>query len=111
MWYVLFFLSGFSSLLFEIVWQRRFHLAFGASAPAIVAVLTAFFAGMALGCWIAPGLMARAKSMVRFYSYCEGTIAIGGLAAFFLIPHVGAAYSHWFDQDTVTGLAGQMFRF
>ena len=49
MWYILFFLSGFSSLLFEIVWQRAFHLAFGASAPAIVAVLTAFFVGDGFG--------------------------------------------------------------
>ena len=55
--------------------------------------------------------MARGKSAVRFYSFCEGVIALGGLAAFFLIPRADVLYTHWFDQNTVTGPAGQIFRF
>ena len=45
----LFFLSGISSLIYEICWVRQATLTFGVSIYAYSAVLTAYMGGMAIG--------------------------------------------------------------
>ena len=47
--FLLFFLSGASALVYELVWQRLLHLVFGVSTLATSAVLAAFMGGLALG--------------------------------------------------------------
>ena len=49
----LFFLSGLASLVLETVWVRMMVLVFGSTTFAVSTVLTAFMAGLALGCWLA----------------------------------------------------------
>ena len=46
---ILFFLSGFASLVYEVLWARLFGLLLGNTTLAISCVLAAFFTGMALG--------------------------------------------------------------
>ena len=46
---VLFFLSGFASLVYEVLWTRLFGLMLGNTTLAISCVLAAFFTGLALG--------------------------------------------------------------
>lgn len=48
----LFFVSGVSGLIYEIVWTRIFTLTFGNTTYAISTVLTAFMAGLAAGSFI-----------------------------------------------------------
>ena len=48
----LFFASGISGLIYEIVWTRIFTLLFGNTTYAISTVLTAFMAGLAAGSFI-----------------------------------------------------------
>ncbi len=48
----LFFASGISGLIYEIVWSRIFTLLFGNTTYAISTVLTAFMAGLAAGSFI-----------------------------------------------------------
>ncbi|HXY40753.1 MAG TPA: hypothetical protein VEQ10_13860, partial [Vicinamibacteria bacterium] len=45
----LFFVSGATGLLYEVVWFRRLHLALGVSLFAVGAVLSALMLGLALG--------------------------------------------------------------
>src|SRR3990172_1537503 len=45
----LFFLSGACGLVYEVVWMRMLTLVFGATAFATAAILSTFFAGLALG--------------------------------------------------------------
>src|SRR3954467_12605878 len=47
--HVVFFLSGFTSLLFELVFYKLLGYAFGSSAVAVTTVLVAFMGGLALG--------------------------------------------------------------
>src|ERR1700730_495585 len=47
--YVLFFMSGASALMYELVWQRLLNLVFGVSTLSVSAVLAAFMGGLALG--------------------------------------------------------------
>ncbi len=48
---VAFFLTGATSLVFEVVWTRLLLLAFGTTPAAIGVVLGAFMGGMAIGSW------------------------------------------------------------
>lgn len=50
--YLLFFLSGFSALIYEVVWARQLGLIFGNTTYAISTILTVFFSGLALGSYV-----------------------------------------------------------
>lgn len=48
-----FFLSGASALIYEVVWTRLLALVLGVTLYAISAVLASFMAGLALGSFVA----------------------------------------------------------
>jgi len=80
--YLIFFLSGASGLVYEVVWVRLTGLVFGNTAHAIATVLAAFMAGLALGSWKLGRLADRVSSPLRTYGMLE--IGIGISAA--LVP-------------------------
>ncbi|PYR95965.1 MAG: hypothetical protein DMG16_29170, partial [Acidobacteria bacterium] len=49
--YVVFFLSGATGLVYEVIWVRLTGLIFGNTSQAISTVLGAFMAGLAFGSW------------------------------------------------------------
>src|SRR5207244_11374660 len=49
--YLIFFLSGATGLVYEVIWVRLTGLVFGNTSHAISTVLGAFMAGLALGSW------------------------------------------------------------
>jgi spermidine synthase len=53
-----FFLSGFCSLVYQVVWLRAAMASFGVTTPMISIVLSIFMAGLALGSW-AGGRLVR----------------------------------------------------
>lgn len=57
----IFFVSGASGLIYEVVWFRLLSLSFGVSVYAASAVLTAFMGGLALGSWVFGRITARLK--------------------------------------------------
>ncbi|MFZ5366124.1 MAG: fused MFS/spermidine synthase [Patescibacteria group bacterium] len=50
--FFLFFLSGFSALVYEVVWARKLSLVFGTTVFAVSSILAVFFAGLAIGSWV-----------------------------------------------------------
>ena len=48
----LFFLSGFSALVYEITWARKLSLIFGTDSYGIATILAVFFTGLALGSYL-----------------------------------------------------------
>src|SRR5215467_9987874 len=59
-WYFAFFLiSGFCSILYEIVWLRLAMAQFGVTSALVSIVLSAFMAGLGLGSWASGWLMRR----------------------------------------------------
>ena len=47
--YLLFFISGFCALVYEVVWGRMLVLVMGDTTLATTTILTAFMAGLSLG--------------------------------------------------------------
>ena len=85
-WYFAFFIvSGFCSLIYEVVWLRLAMASFGVTTPLISIVLSVFMAGLALGNW-GGGRLARrleagsAAVPLRLYAGAELLIGFSGLA-------------------------------
>jgi spermidine synthase len=80
-----FFLSGFCSLLYQVVWLRVAMAAFGVTTPLVSIVLSIFMAGLALGSWAGGRLVRSAGERsagfsIRAYGLIELVIGISGLA-------------------------------
>src|ERR1700684_3375476 len=48
-YYVLFFLSGFPALLYQIVWQRALFTLYGVNIESVTMIVTVFMLGLGLG--------------------------------------------------------------
>src|SRR4029434_10808860 len=49
--FAFFFVSGFCSLVYQVIWLRLAMAAFGVTTPFVSIVLSVFMAGLALGSW------------------------------------------------------------
>jgi len=85
-WYFIFFLvSGFCSLVYEVVWLRLAMAAFGVTTPIVSIVLSAFMGGLGLGSWLAGSLVRRplsgitASTAMKLYALSELFIGVSGL--------------------------------
>lgn len=83
--FLLFVVSGFCGLVYQIVWLRLAFAAFGVVTPVLSILLSAFMAGLALGSWlggrVGASLSARSPTAAaRAYGLVEGGIALGAVA-------------------------------
>lgn len=92
------FISGATSLVYELIWIRQLTLVFGGTLYAISAVLCAFMTGLALGAW-SIGIFLNSKNKnkkpvdsVRLYGFLEG--ALGLYALFF--PYGLELLANWY---------------
>ena len=84
--HIIFFLSGIAGLGYEIVWTRMFAFGLGHEMSSLLAVVAAFFGGLALGAWALDGVVSRSRHPGRWYVGCELVIGAWALATSFLIP-------------------------
>lgn len=74
-----FFTSGFSALLYEVVWTRFSVLVFGSTIPAVSTILAAYMAGLGLGSWWGGRLADRKTQLLKLYAAIELGIALFAL--------------------------------
>ena len=84
-WYfIFFFVSGFCSVLYELVWLRLSMAQFGVTTAMVSIVLSVFMAGLGLGSWIS-GRWLRdpdstiSRAALRTYAIIECLIGISGI--------------------------------
>src|SRR6202158_3860825 len=82
--FILFLVSGFCSILYEIVWLRLAMASFGVTTALASIVLSMFMAGLGLGSWGAGvltrrGLGTDGRRALRFYSIAELLVGISSL--------------------------------
>ncbi|MHC4820989.1 MAG: fused MFS/spermidine synthase, partial [Planctomycetota bacterium] len=103
----LFLLSGGTALLYEVLWSRQLVLVLGGSYPAVVAVVTAFLAGLAGGAALGGRWAHRVEHPLKAYGILEA--AIGLYCALFPVlldlmhPVFGGLYRALGDSPTVHG--------
>ncbi len=54
--YLIFLLSGFTALVYQVAWMKMLSIEFGATVYAATTVLCVFMMGLALGSWRFGGL-------------------------------------------------------
>jgi spermidine synthase len=90
---LLFFFSGASALIYQVVWLRLLSLVVGVTVYAASAVLTSFMGGLALGSWAGGKLADRFRSPLRAFALIEIGIAFTALAVPIALDEVGALYA------------------
>jgi len=89
---LLFFLSGASSLILQVVWMYRIGLIFGNASYATAATLAAFFLGLAIGGWFLGRACAKFSPPLTAFGFMEIGIA---LTALLLIPGIAFYETHY----------------
>ena len=86
--FVFFFISGFCSILYEVIWLRLAMAQFGVTSALVSIVLSMFMAGLGLGSWGSGRLIRKYGDrlnipVLRLYALTELVIACSAL----IVPH------------------------
>ena len=97
--YPLLLLSGFAGLGYQVVWIRMLSIGLGHEVVAVLAVVAAFFFGLALGALVLDRRVGESKRPGLWYAGLEAVIGVWSLALIWLIPPFGDWVSEWMGQD------------
>ncbi len=89
---LLFFLSGATALVYQVVWSRMLMHVFGSTAVALGTVLAAFMAGMAAGSWLIGKFADKSKNCLRLYAFLESGLALAALVSHILLSNIGPVH-------------------
>lgn len=90
---ILFFFSGASSLVYQVVWVRMLMPVFGVSTFAVSTVLAAFMAGLALGSYWCGRVADRRGNGLRLYALLELGIGVFALIFPLLLAGLDEVYT------------------
>lgn len=107
----LFFLSGLSGLVYEVVWIRMLGFVMGNTVLSVTTVLATFMGGLALGSYLGGRVADRLRRPILAYAVLELAIGIVGILVPFLIgvlkPLHVAAYAAL--GDSILGFGAAQF--
>ncbi len=84
----IFFFSGVSALIFELLWFQLAGLTFGNSVWATSLTLASFMGGLALGSGLIGFKGHKIKTPIRFYALLEIIIGVSGFILVLLLPNL-----------------------
>src|SRR5436190_16595877 len=82
---LLFFGSGCSALVYEVIWFQMLGLLIGSSAISMAVLLVTFMGGLCLGSLLGPTLISARHHPMRAYAALELGIGIVGIVVLFLL--------------------------
>ncbi len=97
---LLFFLSGATGLVYELLWVRVLYQSFGSTIQSVTTVVAAYMGGLGLGAWLFGRRADRHAKPAALYGWLE--IAIGG---FGLVSPLVLALAHQIYVGTAGALA------
>ncbi len=90
---ILFAASGFSALIYEVIWYQLLQFVIGATAVSMTVLLATFMAGLCLGSIVLPRfVMANKHHPLRVYAAIELGIGVCGVLVLFGMPLVSRIY-------------------
>jgi len=96
---ILFLLTGLAGLGHQIVWMRAFAIGLGHELPSVLAVITAFFGGLALGAWLLDDRLGRSRHPGRWYAVLEIVIAAWAVITILIIPKLNTLAATWIGAE------------
>ena len=83
--FILFIISGFCGLLYQVVWIRLAYASFGVITPVLSIVISVFMLGLSLGSWVGGKWIARLRiklkiSSIFLYAIAELLIGVGAIS-------------------------------
>jgi len=82
--------SGFAGLGYQIIWTQEFALCLGNESASLLAVVTAFFAGLAAGALAFGSRVESSAHPQRWYAIAEGVTATWGLLLAVMMAPLGS---------------------
>lgn len=90
---ILFACSGFSALIYEIVWYQLLQFVVGSSAVSLGVLLATYMGGLCLGSVALPRILAtRRLHPLRAYAFIELGVGFCGILVLFGVPLVNRIY-------------------
>ena len=96
----LFFLSGATGLIYELLWVRVLYQSFGSTIQSVTTVVAAYMGGLGLGAWLLGRSADRTPRPAVLYGWLEIAIGVFGI----LSPLV-LGIAHWIYIGTAGALA------
>ncbi len=90
--FLLFFGSGMTGLIYQVVWTKLLTLEFGVTLLAVSTVLTCFFGGLALGSFLGGRWIDRRRNGFLWYGTAEALIGLYALVFTVLLGLNNSAY-------------------
>jgi predicted membrane-bound spermidine synthase len=87
--FIAFFVSGASSLIFQLIWSRLLHHVFGSSSVAISSVVSVFMGGLGLGAWLFGRIADRVRRPLLLYAWAELGVGVFALCVPLLVSPEG----------------------
>jgi predicted membrane-bound spermidine synthase len=98
--FLFFFVSGFCSILYEIIWLRLSMAQFGVTSALVSIVLSMFMAGLGLGSWLSGRALRHEDGRfkvhpLRIYAFVELLIGISAIAVPYELKLGRHLLEHW----------------
>ena len=95
----LLFLSGAAALTWQVLWTARLGTALGHEYIGVLAVLAAFFGGLALGAWTLGDALAASRWPGRWYAVCEAVLLAWAGLIWLTLPRLVPALAGWIGPE------------
>lgn len=91
LYFLLFFLSGFPALLYQIVWQRALFTLYGVNIESVTIIVTVFMLGLGLGSLAGGWLSSRpATHLLLAFGIIEFSVGTFGAVSIWIFHRIGA---------------------
>src|SRR5256885_2875018 len=108
---LLFFLSGATGLVYELLWVRILYQSFGSTIQSITTVVAAYMGGLGLGAWLLGRKADRHPRPAALYGWLEIAIGAFGLASPFVLSLAHRVYIGTAGTLALGGAASVALRF
>src|SRR5882672_12432191 len=108
---LLFFLSGATGLIYELLWVRLLYQAFGSTIQSVTTVVAAYMGGLGLGAWLLGRYADRHAKPAALYGWLEVAIGIFGIASPAVLAFAHVVYVRTAGTFALTGTPSLALRF
>lgn len=96
--FILVFLSGFSGLIYEVLWMKQLSLLFGSTAHAAAATIACLFAGLSIGSWFWGKKAAISPNPLRLFARLQVASGVAPIFYFLLFQSYYQIYPYFYQQ-------------